>query len=69
MEVHWLSVVNAAIYSILGIAVFALSFALLDRLTPYDLWHEIVHNRNTALAILLGAMSIGICLIIASAVH
>ena len=69
MEFHWLSVVNAAIYSILGIVVFAVAFLVLDRMAPYDLWHEIVQNRNTALAILLGAMSIGICLIIASAVH
>jgi hypothetical protein len=33
------------------------------------LWNEIVHNKNLALAVLLGAMSIGICMIIASAVH
>ena len=60
---------NALIYSILGIIIFSLSFAVLDKLTPYDLWKEICENRNTALAIMVGAMSIGICIIIASAVH
>ena len=69
MEVHWLSVVNAAIYSTLGILIFVVAFLLVDKLTPYNLWNEIVSNKNTALAILLGAMSIGICMIIASAVH
>ena len=69
MEFHWLSIVNAVIYSFLGIAVFAVSLLILDKLTPYNLWLEIVQNKNIALAILLGAMSIGICLIIASAVH
>lgn len=60
---------NAMIYSILGIVIFSLSFVILDRLTPYNLWKEICENRNTALAIMVGAMSIGICIIIASAVH
>jgi putative membrane protein len=69
MEVNWLSVVNAAVYSSLGIVLFVVAFVLADKLTPYHLWNEIVHNKNTALAILLGAMSIGICMIIASAVH
>ena len=69
MEFHWLSVVNAAVYSGLGIMLFVVAFVIADKLTPYHLWNEIVHNKNTALAILLGAMSIGICMIIASAVH
>jgi putative membrane protein len=60
---------NAIVYSFLGIVIFSLAFALIDRLTPYDLWKEICENRNTALAIMVGAMSIGICIIIAAAVH
>ena len=38
-------------------------------MTPYDLWGEIVEKKNTALAIMVGAMSIGVCIIIAAAVH
>jgi hypothetical protein len=33
------------------------------------LWKEIVEEKNLALAVLVGAMSIGICIIIAAAVH
>jgi hypothetical protein len=33
------------------------------------LWKEIVEDKNTALAILVGAMSLGMCIIIASAIH
>jgi putative membrane protein len=62
-------ILNAAVYAVLGIVIFGLAFAILDRLTPYDLWREICENRNTALAIMVGAMSLGICIIIASAVH
>ena len=49
--------------------IFAGAFLVLDKVTPYNLWKEIVQEHNTALAILLGAMSLGICVIIASAVH
>jgi uncharacterized membrane protein YjfL (UPF0719 family) len=60
---------NAIVYSALGVAIFILAFVVIDRITPYSLWKEIIDEHNTALAILVGAMSIGICIIIAAAVH
>jgi uncharacterized membrane protein YjfL (UPF0719 family) len=68
-EFHPGYILNAVVYSALGILIFVASFALIDRLTPYHLWNEIVHEHNTALAILIGAMSIGMCVIIAAAIH
>ena len=68
-DFHPANLVNAIIYAALGILIFVIAFALIDRLTPYHLWNEIVHEHNTALAILIGAMSIGMCIIIAAAVH
>lgn len=63
------ALVNAVIYAVLGIIIFALAFVLIDKLTPYHLWNEIVREKNVALAILVGALSIGMCIIIAAAVH
>ena len=63
------NVVNALVFAVLGIVIFAVAFFLLDKLTPYHLWKEIVHEHNIALAILVGALSLGFCLIIAAAVH
>jgi putative membrane protein len=60
---------HAAVYAVLGIFIFALAFWIIDRMTPYHLWKEIVENKNLALAVLVGAMSIGMCVIIAAAVH
>ena len=68
-EFHAGNVLNAVIYSVLGIRIFVAAFVIVDRMTPYHLWKEIVHEHNTALAILIGAMSIGMCIIIAAAVH
>lgn len=59
----------ALVFALIGIAVFVGAFIVIDRLTPYDLWKEIVEEKNLALAVLVGAMSIGICIIIAAAVH
>jgi putative membrane protein len=63
------NVVNAMVFAFLGIAVFAVAFLVMDKLTPYHLWKEIVQEHNIALAILVGAMSVGISIIIAAAVH
>lgn len=62
-------ILNALVYSILGIAVFLAAFAIVDKITPYELWKEIVEGKNVALAILVGAMSLGMCIIIAAAVN
>lgn len=59
----------ALAFALIGIVVFVAAFVVIDRLTPYKLWEEIVEEKNVALAVLVGAMSIGICIIIAAAVH
>ena len=58
----------ALVYALLGIVIFVLSFVILDRLTPGSLWKEIIEEHNTALAVMMGAISIGISIIIAAAI-
>jgi putative membrane protein len=60
---------NAAVYALLGIVIFMVVFFIVDKITPYHLWNEIVKDKNIALAILIGAISLGMCIIIAAAVH
>ena len=68
-EFHIGYVINACVFALLGIVIFIGAFALVDKLTPYALWKEIVEDQNVALAILVGLMSLGMCVIIAAAVH
>jgi putative membrane protein len=49
--------------------VFAVAAAILLKVTPLKLWRELVEERNVAVAIFAGAAAIGICLIIAAAMH
>jgi uncharacterized membrane protein YjfL (UPF0719 family) len=60
---------NSFVYSVLGVVVFWVSFIVIDKLTPYDLWKEIVEHKNNALAIVVAAMCLGIAIIVASAIH
>ena len=61
--------VNSLVFSLLGVAVFWITFVIIDKLTPYDLWKEIIEKRNQALATIVAAMCLGIALIVAAAIH
>jgi putative membrane protein len=69
IEFHLGSLLNALIYALFGVVILVLSFFVLDKLTPYDLWKEVVEKQNVAIAVLAGMMALGIAIIIASAVH
>ena len=63
------NIVAALVFALIGMLIFVIAFVVMDKLTPYHLWKEIVQEHNMALAILVGAMSVGICIIIAAAIH
>ena len=67
--VNTADVVSSLLYTLIGIAVFTVSFIAIDKLTPYDLWKELVERKNLALAFVVGSVGLGICIIIASAIH
>ena len=72
MGIEWLrpgAFFGSALYALLGVAVFWLCFVIVDKLTPYNLWAEIIEKKNMALAIVVGAMCIAIGLIVSAAVH
>lgn len=62
-------VLSSVVYAVLGVVVLCLSFIIIDKLTPYDLWEQLVEHRNTALAIAMAGMFIAIGQIIAAAIH
>ena len=72
MGLEWLKPAvffGSVLYALIGVAVFWVCFVIVDKLTPYDLWAEIIEKKNVALAIVVGAMCIAIGLIVAAAVH
>ena len=72
MGAEWMNIevfLGSVLYALLGVVIFWLSFIVIDKLTPYNLWEEIVEKQNKALAMVVAAMSLGICLIVAAAIH
>ncbi|AZA58962.1 DUF350 domain-containing protein [Chryseobacterium shandongense] len=68
-QINFLPVINSVIYSFLGIVILLVCYLIIEKLTPEKTWHEIAHNKNTALAIIFGAFIIGISIIISAAIH
>ncbi len=69
MDINLHQLANSLIYSLLGVIIFWVSFVIIDKITPYDLWGELNREKNVALAIVVGAMCLGIAIIVAAAIH
>ena len=60
MGIEWLKpgvFFGSMLYAVIGVAIFWICFVIVDKLTPYKLWDEIVEKKNVALAIVVGAMA------------
>lgn len=63
------ALVASVLFSLVGIAVFALAFVVIAKVTPFSLRKEIEEDQNTALGVLIGSIIIGLSLIISAAIH
>lgn len=57
------------IFVVIGLVFFGIAFLILTFITPFSIRKEIEEDQNTALGIVIGAMLIGIAIIIASAIN
>ena len=62
------ALIASAAFSAVGLIVFAIAFLLMGKLAPFSIRKEIEQDHNTALAIIMGAVIIGMALIVSSAV-
>lgn len=67
-QLHGHQVVSALVFSAIGISAFALFFAILPRLLPFSLKKEMEEDQNIALGIVIGAIVIGMAMIISAAI-
>ena len=72
MGIEWLKpgvFFGSMLFALIGVLIFWICFVVIDKITPYDLWDEIVGKRNTALAIVVASMCLSIGLIVAASIH
>jgi uncharacterized membrane protein YjfL (UPF0719 family) len=60
---------NTLIYTVFGVIIFGLSFWVMVKISPFSVRQEIEGDHNTALAILMASVILGLALIIAAALH
>lgn len=62
-------VTQVIIYVVLGLGLFGVAYLVVDKVTPFSLRKELQDDQNTALAIVLGSVFIGIAIILAAAIR
>ena len=65
----WGVLETTVIFVVLGLIVFAIAFAIVVLVAPFSVKKEIEEDQNTSLAIIIGAVIIGVAMIISAAVH
>jgi putative membrane protein len=60
--------IDTAVFAAIGLAVFGIAFWLIVKIAPFSVKKEIEDDQNTALAIIIAGVLIGISLIIAAAI-
>ena len=61
--------VTTAIFTAFGLLVFGLAYLIILKATPFSIRKEIEDDQNVALAVVIGAIIIGISIIIAAAIQ
>ena len=61
-------ILAALIFAAMGLVAFCASLWVISKITPFSIRKEIEEDQNTSLAIIIGAMIIGMSIIIAAAI-
>jgi putative membrane protein len=62
-------IIQTLVFTAIGLVLFALAFWIMDKAMPFSLRKELEEDHNTAIAILLASVIIGIALIVSAAIH
>jgi putative membrane protein len=60
---------TTVIFVLIGLIVFGIAFFIVVKVAPFSVKKEIEDDQNTALAIIIGAIIIGVALIISAAIQ
>jgi uncharacterized membrane protein YjfL (UPF0719 family) len=63
------AVIATLIFVLVGVLTFLIAFLVMTKVTPFSIRKEIEEDQNTALAIVIGSVIIGLALIISAAIH
>jgi putative membrane protein len=61
-------VLSSLLFAVVGIVVFGAAFWVITKIAPFSIRKEIEEDQNTSLGIVIGAVIIGLSLIISAAI-
>lgn len=62
-------IATTVIFVAIGLIVFALAFLIVVMVAPFSVKKEIEDDQNVSLAVIIGAVIIGVAMIISAAIH
>ena len=62
-------VLAAAVFGALGIALYAVAYHTVRKVVHFSVEKELAEDQNVALGIVMGAMMLGLAIIVAAAIH
>lgn len=65
----WPVLETTVIFVAIGLIVFAVAFLIVVLVAPFSVKKEIEEDQNTSLAIIIGAIIIGVAMIISAAIQ
>ena len=60
---------STVLYTVFGVLVFGIAFWVMVKISPFSIRKELEDDQNTAIAILMASVILGLAMIIAAAVH
>ena len=60
---------TTTIFVAIGLIVFAIAFFIVVLVAPFSVKKEIEEDQNVSLAVIIGAVIIGVAMIISAAIH
>ncbi|CAN5324403.1 hypothetical protein BH10ACI2_BH10ACI2_06450 [soil metagenome] len=65
----WNVIETTVIFVAIGLIVFSIAFVIVVLVAPFSVKKEIEEDQNTSLAIIIGAVIIGVAMIISAAIQ
>jgi putative membrane protein len=62
-------ILETIMFALIGIVLFAIAFGLIVKLSPFSIRKELEQDHNISIAVVIGAVIIGLAIIVASAIH
>ena len=67
---YWEGVLSSVLYALLGIGLMLLAVKIFDWISPrIDVQTELAEKKNTAVAIVVGAIILGVSYVVGIAIH